>query len=304
MERLNLAGNIFVNLADAYNHFPRMGSNLKYLILKRCYITYVQDQFFQNLDVLQYLNLAENQLRRVPAAVRRPSLLHLDLSYQCWPLLLCPFDLNSESFEGMISLRRLDIKGVLRRVDAGAFSGAEYLEELDISSIFLTRIDKNAFVKNSRLRWLRCHQCWVLEPIHHEMWGLVHNIEHLDLSYSPHSIVDQSQRQQGGGQDRSYTSIQLPYLKTLNLTCSMVVNNSICDEGLYQFESPLDPELLKALVRLETLDLSKNGLTSWTERRFHNNSELRHLSLRTNKFKTLTEAMLQDFQQLEYLDLR
>ena len=88
-----MAGNIFVNLADAYNHFPRMGSNLKHLILKRCYITYVQDRFFQNLDVLQYLNLAENQLRRVPAAVRRPSLLHLDLSYQCWPLLLCPFDL-------------------------------------------------------------------------------------------------------------------------------------------------------------------------------------------------------------------
>ena len=45
------------------------------------------------------------------------------------------------------------------------------------------------------------------------------------------------------------------------------MNSSICDRGLYHFEVPLDPDLLKPLVKLETLDLSKNGLTSWTSRR-------------------------------------
>lgn len=39
--------------------------------------------------------------------------------------------------------------------------------------------------------------------------------------------------------------ILLPNLKRLNLTCSLVLNHTMCDEGLYQYESPLDPELLK-----------------------------------------------------------
>ena len=60
----------------------------------------------------------------------------------------------------------------------------------------------------------------------------------------------------------------------------------------------------QALVKLENLDLSKNGLTSWTNRRFYNSSQLSHLSLSNNKFRLLTRAMLEDFDQLEYLDLR
>ena len=60
----------------------------------------------------------------------------------------------------------------------------------------------------------------------------------------------------------------------------------------------------QALVKLENLDLSKNGLTSWTNRRFYNSSRLSHLSVSNNKFRTLTRAMLEDFEQLEYLDLR
>ena len=57
-------------------------------------------------------------------------------------------------------------------------------------------------------------------------------------------------------------------------------------------------------MKLENLDLSKNGLTSWTERRFYNSSRLRNLFISNNKFRSLTPAMLEDFEQLEYLDLR
>ena len=240
VERLNLAGNIFTILGDSYNHFPGMGPSLKFLILRRCLITVIYERFFEQLDVLEYLNLAENQLRTVPPAIRRPFINTLDLSFQCWPIFVCstPFWLEVSSFEGMDSLRILDLRGNLRTVEADVFSGAKYLEDLDISSIFLNTIHKHAFRQNSRLRKLRCHQCWQLEPIDHELWPYVYNIEELDLSYSPHSITP--------GPDNGRSAIiLLPNLKSLNLTCSLVLNHTMCDEGLYQYESPLDPELLK-----------------------------------------------------------
>ena len=68
-------------------------------------------------------------------------------------------------------------------------------------------------------------------------------IQELDLSYSPHSITP--------GPDNGRSAIiLLPNLKSLNLTCSLVLNHTMCDEGLYQYESPLDPELLKVLLML------------------------------------------------------
>ena len=131
VERLNLAGNIFTILGDSYNHFPGMGPNLKYLILRRCFITVIYENFFDKLDVLEYLNIAENQLRTVPPALRRPHIITLDLSFQCWPFFVCsPFVLDSSSFEGMHGLLNLDLRGNLRTVEADVFSGAKYLEAM------------------------------------------------------------------------------------------------------------------------------------------------------------------------------
>ena len=95
----------------------------------------------------------------------------------------------------------------------------------------------------------------------------------------------------------------LPNLRSLNLTCALV-RDIICDRGQYQYESPLDPNLLTSLAQLERLDLSKNGLTAWTDRRLARNRNLKHLSVSFNKFKRITEAMLEDFQSLQYLDMR
>ena len=95
----------------------------------------------------------------------------------------------------------------------------------------------------------------------------------------------------------------LPNLRTLNLTCALV-RDLICDRGQYQYESPLDPNLLQSLTNLETLELSKNGLTAWTDRRLSRNRNLKYLSVSYNKFKRITEAMLEDFENLQYLDMR
>ena len=48
----------------------------------------------------------------------------------------------------------------------------------------------------------------------------------------------------------------LPNLRVLNVTCALV-RDRICDRGQYQYESPLDPELLRHLTKIERLDLSK-----------------------------------------------
>ena len=103
----------------------------------------------------------------------------------CFP----PFDLNEESFSGMESLKVLHLKGNLREVRANYFLSAPGLEELDISSIYLREISRDAFLALSRLRSLTCTQCWSLEAVDPELWSSLSRLESLDLSYSPHSII-------------------------------------------------------------------------------------------------------------------
>ena len=57
LERLNLAGNLFRTLGFGVNMFPGMRSTLKYLILERCMIGTIHPNTFNNLKVLEYLNL-------------------------------------------------------------------------------------------------------------------------------------------------------------------------------------------------------------------------------------------------------
>ena len=85
LERLNLAGNFFLNVGKFnVNMFPGMGRHLRYLILKMSNIRSIEDDAFSYLDKLEYINLAENQLRFVPEAVKLPLIKHLDLFYQCY----------------------------------------------------------------------------------------------------------------------------------------------------------------------------------------------------------------------------
>ena len=305
LERLNLSGNFLLNLGTFnINMFPGMREHLRFLILKRSNIRNIEDNAFKFLERLEYINLSENQLRSVPEALKLPNLKHLDLSYQCYTWI-CDFSsalfkLNETSFEGMESLSVLDIRGVLGRVDKNSFVSAPYLEELDVSSVILTEIDKDAFVHNPRLKKLTCYQCWLLMPLHVDLFTSLPNLEYLDLSYSPHSIIGDNSSEAG-----LYQNVPvLQNLRVLNLTCSLVLDHTMCDKALYQYESPLDPNLLTPLTMLETLEMGKNGLTSWNERRFVNNLKLKKLSIQYNKFKSLTKAMMDDFRNLEYLDIR
>ena len=277
-------------------------SRVKYVIDTIILLLSLDLGFFDKLDVLKYIDLSENALTSVPEAIQKSSVIQLDLSNQCYLWYQCPsftFHLDETSFNKMTSLRVLTMRGILTRIEEDSFSSAIYMEELDVSSIFLSKIHKNAFLKNKRLRSFRCHQCWILEPIHHTTWTPLSSLEELDLSYSPHSIVSGSH-----AVEQKQIALYLPNLKYLNLTCSLLIDHDICDSDLYQFEAPLDPDMLKPLVGLEVLDLSKNGLTSWLHRRFDQNTRLRKLSLQNNKFKILYQAMLDDFRQLDYLDMR
>ena len=191
LERLNLAGNLFRTLGFGVNMFPGMSSTLKYLILQRCMIETIHPHTFNDLNVLEYLNLAQNQLNSVIPAIRKPSIRHLDLSFQNCIFHLCfpPFNLDEESFSGMESLKVLYLKGNLREVKANYFMSCPGLEELDISSIYLTHIDRDAFQPLSGLVSLTCTQCWSLEAVEPDLWSPLTALEYLDLSYSPHSII-------------------------------------------------------------------------------------------------------------------
>ena len=303
LERLNLAGNLFRTLGFGVNMFPGMSSTLKYLILQRCMIETIHPHTFNDLNVLEYLNLAQNQLNSVIPAIRKPSIRHLDLSFQNCIFHLCfpPFNLDEESFSGMESLKVLYLKGNLREVKANYFLSCPGLEELDISSIYLTHIDRDAFQPLSGLVSLTSglpSRLWSTStsPTPRTASSLLsESLSEPELLQTVHMFRSAVQR--------GTLAIFLPNLRVLNVTCALV-RDRICDRGQYQYESPLDPDLLKPLTKIEVLDLSKNGLTAWAERRLDHNLRLRQLSVGYNKFKRITEAMLQDFKNLDYLDMR
>ena len=99
LQRLNLAGNFFLNLGIInLNLFPGMSDRLLELVLRRCSVVTIEPRTFAQLHSLQYINLAENQLKtvsflskqlhnyhiwfKVPEAVKLPSLRRLDISFQ------------------------------------------------------------------------------------------------------------------------------------------------------------------------------------------------------------------------------
>ena len=324
LERLNLAGNYLPSVGIfGLDMFPNM-TKLRHLILRRCSIHTITPESIQSLGHLKYLNLAENQLRTVPSVLRTlTSLEHLDFSYQC-TLLPCDitgkfsnitFTLTNTSFSGMNNLRRLDVRGLRGPLQADSLVSVPNLEELDISSITLTEIDARAFEATPLLRRLTCTQCWILEPTPAPAWTSLSNLTYLDFSYSPSAIIPAN---------LSHSPLLIstfPNLRVLNLTCSLVSDHTLCDEYLYQYEAPMNPTLLMSMEKLEVLHLGKNGLTSWSERWFKKNPRLKRLHIEFNKFRSLTEAMLEDFARLfsdtsailklillsfrlEYLDLR
>ena len=67
-------------------------------------------------------------------------------------------------------------------------------------------------------------------------------------------------------------------LKFLNLSCALYTN---CATN-YNYTQPLNPDLLTRVHSIEILDLSHNGLTSWSDDRFIENSNLTHLYLQNN----------------------
>ena len=274
-------------------------------MFRRCSIHTITPESIQSLGRLKYLNLAENQLRTVPAVLGTlTSLEHLDFSYQC-TLLPCDitgkfsnitFTLTNTSFLGMNNLRRLDVRGLRGTLDADSLVSVPSLEELDISSISLTAIDALAFEATPFLRRLTCTHCWVLEPTPAAAWTSLSNLTYLDFSYSPSAIIPAN---------LSHSPLLISTfsnLRVLNLTCSLVSDHSqhsLCDEYLYQYDAPMNPTLLMSMERLEVLHLGKNGLTSWTERWFKKNPHLRRLSIEFNKFRSLTAAMLEDFARFD-----
>ena len=303
LERLNMAGSYLPTFPSPFpsnelDMFPGM-SRLRELILRRSSIKTMAENSLMSLQNLSYLNLAENQLHEVPKALKSLSeLLHLDISYQC-TIIPCQlkeetFQLTDTSFQGMNSLRRLDIRGVLNSLTSSSLASLAGLEELDISSFLITSIDGLAFQHTPSLRSLTCSQCWVLETIPLQAWHDLAGLHTLDLSYSPKAIVPASNNT--ASKLLHFFGGSFPDLRVLNLTCSLVSDQTLCDEYLYQYSPPLDPTLLISMVSLEVLHLGKNGLTSWTERLFVHNPALKMLSIEQNKFRSLTPAMLEDFE--------
>jgi Leucine-rich repeat (LRR) protein len=295
LKRLNLSENGFEALghfADIFSLpiFPPM-AGLETLVLRRCRILSIHENTFRSLYNLKHLDLQGNSLTTIPDGVLLPTLETLDVSYQM------NIAFNWPKFTNMTRLRSLSVSGlVLTTLKAHALDGLTGLETLKLDNTYLTTISDSAFQCVPNLKHLDLSNNNNLNGLRNDTLNGLDKLEYLSLENSSRAFQDQNN-------DRYLLEFSLDglrNLKVLNLRCAL---NSQCKSS-EDFVSPLDPDYLKAIVNIEELDLSDNGLSYWTDDRFINNKHLWRLYLRSNSMTRLTAGLLASFARLREVDFR
>ena len=272
LEDLDLSGNYFFEL----NQMPKMKS-LQSLNLDDCNINSIEFGTFETLPNLQNLSLKRNKFAILPDGLKNSSLKSLTLSGRQLDFLnelVIPigFFANMTTLENL-EMTRFKIQDTLNKQK---FAGLSNLKSLDLSFSNFPSITENAFEHLENLQTLKLSSCSGFEFDFTTLTGLNH-LQVIDLS-STRIFVDKIPE-------------TLSNIQVLNLSNSMIND----DFKTLDF-SPM-PELV-------TLDLSGNSIHGWNDRKFESNLKLQDFHMRQNlDYITLSDAMLDDFKNLTFLDL-
>ena len=194
------------------------------------------------------------------------------------------------SLAAMTSLKTLKMSGInLNYVAKNSLAGLANLTELYLDQSELRTIEDDAFVSMNKLQVLDFSFNAHLKALNASVFNGLTSLESLNFAYSPtafnyNSRIEGHFVDLGGGED---ILLSLSNLKFVNLSCALAQG---CASGL-NFTPPLDPGLLSSLAALEVLDLSRNGLSQWTDDIFAWNRNLTELYVSHNNMVTTIFAL-------------
>ncbi|KAK3577052.1 hypothetical protein CHS0354_003134 [Potamilus streckersoni] len=269
-------------------------TKLQILDLSKNYLQFFEHNTFTDIhETLKYLDLSLNNLSASALSpltnIKWMTLRTLNLSQN--PLINLPegFFYNMSTLGGMI-LNQCNMS----KIQNITFSGLGKLTTIDISMNEIVDVEVGSFLPTPNLTHLDLHDqhqvlsCHLLHssgypPLnlpHEALWHLRFYLTHLDLGYNLLNLTD------------TYQLIRsLSNLKVIGLKCI----------GLEEIPS----YLFSNHSHLQILYLDDNNLKTLSPETLYGLSgSLRELYLNNNKLKTLYKCVLENFTQLQKLELK
>nr|XP_036670585.1 toll-like receptor 2 type-2 isoform X2 [Drosophila suzukii] len=298
---LSLRGNKFADLIPdaeaqsvAWASFPKL-PRLVELDISNCSIEYVSKEAFQNVSSLRRLFMSGNKIMTInhDTFYHIQGVQYLDLSFTNF--LTYSYQLQLPTLEMALSL----IYGL--KIQQNVFKLLPELIYLDLSHSKMTRNSAVAFAHlGDKMKFLSL--CYTAIPMVSSAIFKNTVLEGLDLSGNPYlsyNIIDDAF--DSISDTLKYLYFERSNLKGLEWAKSLrkVQVLSLAGNNI----NSLTPAMFQSLKSLEILDLSSNHVGNWYRSVFHNNSALKVLNLRSNTINMLSDEMLKDFEQLDYLSL-
>lgn len=274
---LSLGRNTFDNLNE-YS-FPKM-PKIVVLDLSNCLLLDIAIGTFDTMPNLKTLLLAGNRLPSIGPGIALSRLKKLDVSANSGnPISRSYFRVDDYIFVGMDSLFALQLSNnLISQITPYMFAGLENLRYLSLKNATVFGIDPGSLVYFKHLEYLNLQNNQFSTEITADVFQGLNELKILLL---------------GGCSLESLPAIPSPFTYLPNLTYLGLERNSFYS---------ISPNLFPPLVNLKNLDLSFNKLTEWNKR-ILNNISVDALDVSQNKFKRLTQPMLEDFQNLSMLNL-
>lgn len=256
---------------------------LEYLDLREVLALNITAGAFKSMSGLRTLLLSGNKLPSVPEGALLEHLTYLDLSMNSGDSFYPSyFALGRNKFVKMKSLKMLNLSyNRLNTISNGTFAGLSNLRLLGLRNGTIFHIEEFSFSELTRLLVMNLENNPFAErnPLTKELFQGLEKLEVLLL---------------GGCRISNFKADTNPFEELYSLRHLGLERNNLVT---------LPSDLLIPLSNLASLDLSENWLQSWQESIFINNTMLRVLTATQNKYTYFTEAMLQDFEKLNRLDL-
>nr|XP_036670586.1 toll-like receptor 2 type-2 isoform X3 [Drosophila suzukii] len=278
----------------AWASFPKL-PRLVELDISNCSIEYVSKEAFQNVSSLRRLFMSGNKIMTInhDTFYHIQGVQYLDLSFTNF--LTYSYQLQLPTLEMALSL----IYGL--KIQQNVFKLLPELIYLDLSHSKMTRNSAVAFAHlGDKMKFLSL--CYTAIPMVSSAIFKNTVLEGLDLSGNPYlsyNIIDDAF--DSISDTLKYLYFERSNLKGLEWAKSLrkVQVLSLAGNNI----NSLTPAMFQSLKSLEILDLSSNHVGNWYRSVFHNNSALKVLNLRSNTINMLSDEMLKDFEQLDYLSL-
>ena len=300
LEKLDLSSNEITTLHSYIlnEYWPQ----LKTLNLKNNFVRHVEsvDSVASvHKCSLNYFDLSNNQINTLP-----PNMLH-----KCHDLKTINLanntltSLDTGFFDNLKRLERLDLSGNrLVTLTGRQTRDLISLVTLDLSNNQITLLVESSLTFESMASTLQILKLNNnrLKTIEAKVFQSLANLKELDLSRNELALIDKLTL---SGLSRlthlilAHNDINSLHEEAFNYVPEILVLD-LSDNKLRQ-----SPGALKSLTKLQTLDLSFNGLDDLSNASFLNLSTLWRLQLNGNNLKNITKSLLAQLQSLQILDL-